>query len=391
MGINQETEKCDRLGLTNREKIKAGTIYVILTAITVVLLILATFIGFKYALLAGLGLVAYVYGLQHAVDADHIAAIDNTTRKLLQQGKKPTTVGTWFSLGHSTIVMALFVALVFATEVIKGAIPGLQSGGNILGTWISGVFLFVIGGLNLIIVRGVYKTFKGLKNGTVTSDKIDESINENSTMGKAYKRLFKFIDAPWQIYPIGVLFGLGFDTATQVALFAIGTSLAVTNVPMAYYLVLPLLFTAGMVTIDTTDGVLMRCAYGWAFLKPMRKIFYNLTITIISVMVAFIIGAIEVGQVVSTEMGLTGGFWGFLQNLDFGVIGYTIIGTFLISWTVALAYYRHKGYEKMTTFPTKSSAPATSAPAIKATATSTSDQKAAKANTTKSNQGAKGH
>ena len=352
--MSKGNEKCDRLGLTTKEKVKIGTIYGVLVAITVVLLILAVFIGFKYALLAGLGLVCYVYGLQHAVDADHIAAVDNTTRKLLQQGKKPNTVGTWFSLGHSTIVMALFVALVFATEAIKGAIPGLQSGGNVVGTWVSGVFLFLIGGLNLIIVRGVYKTFKGLQNGTVTADKIDESINQNSMMGRAYKRLFKFIDEPWQIYPIGVLFGLGFDTATQVALFAIGTSLAATSVPMAYYLVLPLLFTAGMVTVDTTDGVLMRCAYGWAFLKPLRKIFYNLTITVISVLVAFVVGGIEVAQVVSTQIGLTAGFWGWLQNLDFGVIGFTIIGTFLISWTVAIVYYRHKGYEKMT-FPNYSS------------------------------------
>lgn len=363
-----EHEKCDRLGLSNKEKVKIGTIYGVLAAITSTLLILAVFVGYKYALLAGLGLVAYVYGLQHAVDADHIAAVDNTTRKLLQQGKQPTTVGMWFSLGHSTIVLALFVALVFATEAIKGAIPGLQSGGNILGTWISGVFLFLIGIINALIVVGVYKTFKGLKNGTVKPDQIDDSINKNSTMGRAFTRLFKLVNEPWQIYPIGVLFGLGFDTATQVALFAIGTTLAVSSVPMAYYLVLPLLFTAGMVTVDTTDGVLMRCAYGWAFLKPMRKIFYNLTITIISVMVAFIIGGIEVGQVASSQMGLTTGFWGWLQNLNFGVIGYTIIGTFLISWTVAVAYYRYKGYEKMT-LPYGSSVPAK-----EATITHTSNQ-----------------
>jgi high-affinity nickel-transport protein len=352
--VQQENEKCDRLGLTVKEKVKIGSVYGVLAAITVILIILAIYVGYKYALLAGLGLVSYIYGLQHAVDADHIAAIDNTTRKLLQQDKHPTTVGTWFSLGHSTIVLALFVALVFATEAIKGSIPGLQSGGNILGTWISGVFLFLIGTINALIVLGVYKTFKGLKNGTVKADQINDSINKNSMMGKAFSKLFKLVNEPWQIYPIGVLFGLGFDTATQVALFAIGTTLAVTNVPMVYYLVLPFLFTAGMVTIDTTDGVLMRCAYGWAFLKPIRKIFYNLTITIISVMVAFIIGGIEVTQVVSAELGLTTGFWGWLQNLDFGVIGYTIIGTFLISWTVAVAYYRHRGYEKMT-FPNSTS------------------------------------
>ena len=357
--MSEGNERCDRLGLTTKEKIKTGTIYGVLATVTIVLLILAVFIGYKYALLAGLGLVCYVYGLQHAVDADHIAAIDNTTRKLLQQNKHPTTVGTWFSLGHSTIVLALFVALVVATNAIKGAIPVLQGGGNILGTWISGVFLFLIGTINALIVVGVYKTFKGLRTGKIKPDQIDDSINKNSMMGKAFSKLFKLVNEPWQIYPIGVLFGLGFDTATQVALFAIGTTLAVTNVPMVYYLALPFLFTAGMVTIDTTDGVLMRCAYGWAFLKPMRKIFYNLTITVISVMVAFIIGGIEVAQVVSTELGLTAGFWGWLQNLDFGVIGYTIIGTFLISWTVAVAWYRHKGFEKIT-FP--NSAPSDTEP-----------------------------
>lgn len=346
--MSKETEKCDRLGLNFKEKVKIGTVYGVLASTTVLLLILAVYVGYQYALFAGLGLVSYVYGLQHAVDADHIAAIDNTTRKLLQQNKKPITVGTWFSLGHSTIVLVLFVALVFATNAVKGAIPGLQAGGNILGTWVSGVFLFLIGAINVLIVIGVYKTFKGLKAGKITGSDIDDSINKNSMMGKAFKRLFKFVDEPWQIYPIGVLFGLGFDTATQVAFFAIGASLAATNVPLVYYFVLPLLFTAGMVTIDTTDGVLMRCAYGWAFLKPMRKIFYNLTITIISVLVAFIIGGIEIASVISSQVGLTTGFWGWLQNLDFGVIGYTIIGTFLISWTVAMAYYKYKGYDRMT-------------------------------------------
>jgi high-affinity nickel-transport protein len=347
MDIQMQTEKCDRLGLTAKEKAKIGTVYGVIAAITVSLFILAIFVGYKYALLAGLGLVCYIYGLQHAVDADHIAAIDNTTRKLLQQDKRPSTVGTWFSLGHSTIVLALFVALVVATNLIKGAIPGLQAGGNILGTWISGVFLFLIGTMNVFIVLGVYRTFKDLKTGKIAEIDVNNSINK-SLAGKAFQRLFKFINEPWQIYPIGVLFGLGFDTATQVALFAIGTALAVTGVPTVYYLVLPFLFTAGMVTVDTTDGVLMRCAYGWAFLKPMRKLFYNMTITIISVMVAFIIGGIEVAQVVSTQVGLTTGFWGSLQNLDFSLIGYTIIATFLVSWTIALAYYKHKGFDKMT-------------------------------------------
>ncbi len=358
--MGEENEKCDRLGLTVKEKIKIGSIYGVLAAITVILIISAFFIGYKYALLAGLGLVSYVYGLQHAVDADHIAAIDNTTRKLLQQKKRASTVGTWFSLGHSTIVMALFVALVIATKAIQGAIPGLQTGGNIIGSLISGTFLFLIGFINVLIVLGVYRTFKDLKKGRIKGDEIDETINKNSFTGRAFGKLFRIINEPWQIYPIGVLFGLGFDTATQIALFAIGASLAVSNVPMVYFLVCPLLFTVGMVTIDTTDGVLMRCAYGWAFLKPIRKIYYNLTITIISVMVAFIIGGIEITQVVSSQIGLTTGVWYTLQNLDFGIIGYTIIATFIIAWTVSMGYYKHKRYDKMT-FPAGTPAPTTTA------------------------------
>ena len=345
--MQQENEKCDRLGLSIKEKIKIGSIYGVIAAITIVLIILATYIGYKYAVLAGLGLVSYVLGLRHAVDADHIAAIDNTTRKLLQQQKRPVTVGMWFSLGHSTIVIALTVALVVATRAIVGAVPGLAEGGNIVGTWISGVFLFIIGFINVLIVLDVYRTFKGLKEGRIKGNELDDALNKNSFMGRTFRKLFKIVNEPWQIYPVGVLFGLGFDTATQVALIAISIGVAGTGIPFWVVLLLPLLFTAGMVTIDTSDGISMRCAYGWAFLKPIRKIYYNLTITIISVLVAFVIGGIEIVQVVSLEMGLTTGFWGWLANLDFETMGYAIVGTFLIAWAIAMTYYRYKGYEKI--------------------------------------------
>jgi len=348
--LTQESEKCDRLGLTTKEKMKIGSIYAVIAALTAILILLAFYIGYKYAVLAGLGLLSYVLGLRHAVDADHIAAIDNTTRKMLQQNKRPVTVGMWFSLGHSTIVIALTIALVLATREVVGAVPELANGGNIVGTWISGVFLFIIGFVNVLIVLDVYRTFKGLKEGKIKGGKeLDDALNKNSFMGRTFGKLFEIVNEPWQIYPVGVLFGLGFDTATQVALIAISIGVAGT-VPFWYVVVLPLLFTVGMVTIDTSDGISMRCAYGWAFLKPIRKIYYNLTITIISVLVAFVIGGIEVVQVVSLQLGFTTGIWGWFANLDFETMGYGIIATFLLAWLVSMAYYRYKGYEK-TTFP----------------------------------------
>lgn len=344
--LTQENEKCDRLGLTSREKLKIGSIYAVIAALTTMLILVAFYIGYKYAVLAGLGLMSYVLGLRHAVDADHIAAIDNTTRKLLQQNKRPVTVGMWFSLGHSTIVIALTAALVVATRAVVGAVPGLATGGNIIGTWISGIFLMIIGFINVLIVLDVYRTFKGLKEGRIKGDQLDDALNKNSFMGRTFGKLFAIVNEPWQIYPVGVLFGLGFDTATQVALIAISIGVA-GSVPFWYVIVLPLLFTVGMVTIDTSDGISMRCAYGWAFLKPIRKIYYNLTITVISVLVAFVIGGIEVAQVVSVQLGWTTGFFGWLANLDFETMGYGIIATFLIAWVVAMAYYRYKGYEKI--------------------------------------------
>jgi high-affinity nickel-transport protein len=340
-------QHCDRLGLTLKEKIKIGSIYGSLAAITALLVILATFIGFKYAVLAGLGLVAYVLGLRHAVDADHIAAIDNTTRKLLQQGKRPVTTGMWFSLGHSVIVIALTAALVIATKAVTNSVPAFESGGAIFGTTLAGAFLIVLGLVNVLIVLDVYKQFRGLKEGRLTASQLDEQ-QKKGFMNKTFGRLFKIVNEPWQIFPVGILFGLGFDTATQIALIAISIAVA-GSVPFFYILIMPLLFTAGMVTIDTSDGISMRCAYGWAFLKPIRKVFYNLTITVISVLVAFVIGGIELIQVMAQEMGWTTGLWGVFANLDFETMGYFIIGTFLIAWLVAMAVYRYKGYEKINT------------------------------------------
>ena len=321
-------------------------VYLPIIVATVLGFVAATIIGNVSTVLAGLGVVAYVLGLRHGVDADHIAAIDNTTRKLMQEGKKPLTVGTWFSLGHSTVVVGLIVAFVISTRVIAGAIPALQGSGEILGTIISGIFLCIIGLVNLVIAASIYKIYIELKSGKLDHAQLEELLNKRGFMNRYFSSLFKIVKKPWQIYPIGVLFGLGFDTASEVALIAISVGVGVSSsVPLWMILVLPLMFTCGMVLADTTDGVTMRMAYGWAFLKPVRKIYYNLTITLISILVAFLVGGVEVLQVLSKELNLTGGIWNWLRGLDFETLGFAIVAMFVVSWLVSVAIYKYKRIE----------------------------------------------
>ena len=292
---------------------------------------------------AGLGLVAFVFGLRHGVDADHIAAIDNTTRKLMQEGNRPLTVGMWFSLGHSTIVVGLIISLVVATRAVVEAIPGLQEIGSLLGTTVSGVFLWFIGIINIVIAFEVYRIFHGLRDGKLNESQLDALLNNRGFMNKYFGHLFKLIKKPWQIYPVGVLFGLGFDTASEVAMIAISVGVGVSSgVPVWMILVLPLMFACGMVLVDTTDGVAMNLAYGWAFLKPIRKIYYNLTVTIISVLVAFLIGGVELLQVISGELNLTGGLWNWVAKLDFETMGFGIVAIFVLCWLVSIGFYRYK-------------------------------------------------
>ncbi|MGD0318157.1 MAG: HoxN/HupN/NixA family nickel/cobalt transporter [Nitrososphaerales archaeon] len=335
------------IDVSAREKVTIGLIYAGIVIVTILAFTASVIIGRTSVALAGLGAVAYVFGLRHGVDADHIAAIDNTTRKLIQEGKRSPTVGTWFSLGHSTIVVGLIIGLVIATRSIAAKIPALQSGGAVVGTLVSGVFLFLIGLLNSIIVFGVYRVFKQLRQGELNQTELEEYLNKRGFMNRFFRPLFKMISAPWQIYPIGVLFGLGFDTASEVALIAISVGVGVsTSIPIYYILVLPLMFTCGMVLVDTTDGVTMRLAYGWAFLNPVRKVFYNLTVTVISVLVAFVIGGIEVLQVLSTELNLSGGFWDWLDGLNFETIGYGIAAIFATAWVVSVIVWKYKKYDQ---------------------------------------------
>ena len=340
------------LRLTAGEKSRMIALYVAVLSVTLVGFYAAYLIGLRWTALAGLGLVAYILGLRHGFDADHIAAIDNTTRKLLQEKKRPLTVGTWFSLGHSTIVAGLIVALVFLTDFIKSHIAAFQNVGNLFGTAVSGGFLFLIGFVNLLIVAEVYRMFREARDGRMDEARYESQMNQRGLLYRFFYRFFRAVREPWQIYPIGVLFGLGFDTATEVALIAISVGAGVSGVvPVWTILVLPLLFTCGMVLSDTSDGFAMRFAYGWAFNHPIRKIFYNLTLTVISVLVAFAVGGLELLQVLALELGLTGPVWGPLAAISFETIGFGIVILFVGAWIVALVIYRWKGYEHRTVPP----------------------------------------
>ena len=336
------------IGLTRTERAKIILVHLLIGIATAVGFAASAIVGKLSVLLAGLGIITYVFGLRHGVDADHIAAIDNTTRKLMQENKRPFTVGLWFSLGHSTIVVALIVGLVVATRTVAGHISVLESVGAVIGTMVSGVFLWLMGIVNLVILLSIYRIFKELKRGKLNQSELDNLLDNRGFLNRYFRPLFKIVKHPWQIYPIGVLFGLGFDTTTEVALVAISVGIGVSSsVPVWMILVLPFMFTCGMVLIDTTDGVTMRVAYGWAFLNPIRKIYYNLTVTVISVLVALAIGSAELLQVMASELNLTGTFWGWLGTLDFESIGLGIIIIFLASWVVSVALWKYKRLDEL--------------------------------------------
>jgi high-affinity nickel-transport protein len=335
------------VALSQTEKIKIIAVYALIGLATLFGFAASTIAGKVSALLAGLGIVTYVFGLRHGVDADHIAAIDNTTRKLMQENLRPFTVGLWFSLGHSTIVVVLIVALIFATRTIIGNIPVLQSSGAVIGTTVSGIFLWLIGIMNMVIVLNIYRIFKETKRGNMNQNELESLLNNRGFLNRYFRPLFKIVKKPWQIYPIGVLFGLGFDTASEVALIAISVGIGVSSsIPMWVILILPFMFTCGMVLIDTTDGVMMRAAYGWAFLNPLRKIYYNLTVTVISVLVALAIGTAELLQVIANELNLTGPLWDLLGSLDFETIGFGIMFIFLVSWLLSVVIWKYKRYDQ---------------------------------------------
>ncbi len=332
-------------------------IYAVLIAVNVVAWVLAVLASVRLndPRFITLGFVAYGLGLRHAVDADHISAIDNVTRKLMQDGKRPVAVGTFFSLGHSTIVILLSLLLAAASLFVQKEMPTFQAVGGLIGTSVSAVFLFLIAALNIVILIDIFKTFRNVtRGGEYNEQKIEDFLAQRGLLGRFFRPLFRFVRDSWMMYPVGFLFGLGFDTASEVGLLALSAISAQQGVPFLFIMVFPLLFTAGMTLADTTDGVLMLGAYGWAFVKPVRKLYYNLNITLISVLVAVAVGAIEALQVVSGELNLGGPFWNFVNNtLDLGNVGFFIVAILLVSWLVSTLIYRVKKYEDIELTPAK--------------------------------------
>jgi high-affinity nickel-transport protein len=291
----------------------------------------------------GTGALAYTLGMRHAFDADHIAAIDNTTRKLVNDGKRPLSVGFFFSLGHSSVVFILAVLLNFGIrgldEQVKNGNSGLQHTTNIIGTLVSGSFLFLIAALNIVILISILKVFRRMRRGAYDDAALEEQLNKRGLMNRILGPLSRRVDASWKMYPIGFLFGLGFDTASEVALLVLAGTAVVGGLPFYAILSLPILFAAGMSLFDAADGCFMNFAYDWAFSRPVRKVFYNITITGLSVFVAVFIGAVEVLGLLGQDGNLKGSFWSFMQNFNINTAGMVVVGVFVVTWVVALAIW----------------------------------------------------
>lgn len=330
------------------QKIKVYSLLGVIVVANVIAWIILVAISERYPFFMGLGVLAYVFGLRHAVDADHIAAIDNTTRKLMNEGKKPLGVGLFFSLGHSTVVFILALGLSAATHAFGLFLHRVDATASLIGTLVSAIFLYLIALLNLVILKDIYYVFQEVRRSGLSREKRDEMeslLLKRGLMNRLLGPAYKAIRTSWQMYPVGFLFGLGFDTPSEMAVLGMAVLATGKSVPLLATLVLPLIFSTGMILVDTLDGVLMQSAYSWAFLNPIRKVYYNLSITTISVLIAFGVGTVEALQILGSELSLKGTFWDYLQNLDFGTLGYSIIGILVVSWIVAIVFYKWKGYE----------------------------------------------
>jgi len=302
------------------------------------------------ALLMGSAILAFSLGLRHAVDADHIAAIDNATRKLMQDGKRPVTVGLWFSLGHSSIVVLLSLLLVVMATGMKQQLDKLAAIGSVAGVVISCLVLFLLAALNCSVLVGLTRTFRRVRNGgTYREEDVALQLARRGLMGRIFSKLFRSVHASWQLYPVGLLFGLGFDTATEIGLLGLSAASAMRGLGLWSIMVFPALFTAGMSLIDTADSVLMLNVYSWSFIRPLRKLYYNITVTAISVVTAAGVGALEALALMQQKMGWSGPFWNLvaLFGRNFGGIGYAVIGLFTISWIVSVLFYKLQRYDEL--------------------------------------------
>ena len=299
--------------------------------------------------LLGTAFLAYVLGLRHAVDADHIATIDNVVRKLMQEGKRPYAVGLFFSLGHSLSIAVAVAAIAGAAFALQGRFAEFKSIGSVIGTGASAFFLLAIAVINLVILRGVWQSFRKARRGEPVADQeLNALLAGRGLLARIFRPLFRMVSRSWQMFPVGFLFGLGFDTATEISLFAVAASQASGGMTIGTIMIFPALFTAGMTLIDTTDSVLMVGAYGWAFLNPIRKIWYNLTITAVSVLVALLIGGIEALGLIADKLGLEGRFWSMIGGLNGGLanFGYLVVGIFIVSWAISYLLYRWQGLDR---------------------------------------------
>jgi high-affinity nickel-transport protein len=299
--------------------------------------------------LLGTAFLAYVLGLRHAVDADHIATIDNVVRKLMQEGKRPVAVGLFFSLGHSLSIALAVAAIATTAFALQGRFENFKAIGSLIGTGASAFFLLAIAVINLVILRHVWQSFRRARRGEPVGDQeLDMLLSGRGLLSRLFRPLFRMVSRSWQMFPIGFLFGLGFDTATEISLFTVAASQASGGMTFGTVMIFPALFTAGMTLVDTTDSVLMVGAYGWAFLNPIRKIWYNLTITAISVLVALLIGGIEALGLIADKLRLEGGFWDLIGDLNGGLanFGYLVVGIFVVSWALSYLIYRWQGFDR---------------------------------------------
>jgi nickel/cobalt transporter (NiCoT) family protein len=306
--------------------------------------------------LLGTALLAYGFGLRHAVDADHIAAIDNVTRKLMQEGKRPVSIGFFFALGHSTVVILAAAGIAVTATALASHFDALRNVGGIVGTLVSAIFLFVIAAMNVAILAGIWRAFRHMRRGGDFAEQdFDLLLNSRGLLARAFRPAFRLVASSWQMFPLGFLFGLGFDTATEVGLLGISATQAANRMSIWSIMVFPALFAAGMSLIDTTDGVLMLGAYNWAFIKPIRKLYYNLIITAVSVVVAVLIGGVEGLGLIGDQFGLRGGFWAGIGRLNdnFNALGFAIIGLFVLAWAGSVIVYRYARFDELETRTTQ--------------------------------------
>jgi len=298
----------------------------------------------------GTAALAYTLGMRHAFDADHISAIDNTTRKLMSEGQRPLAVGFFFSLGHSSVVFALVILLNFGIKTLgsqlKDENSSLHHYTELIGTSISGIFLLLIALLNFIVLQSIVRVFLNMRKGMYSEEELEKHLNARGLLMRFFGPIARRIDKSWKMYPLGILFGLGFDTATEVGLLVLAGTSVIAGLPWWAIISLPLFFAGGMSLLDTIDGSFMNFAYGWAFSKPVRKVYYNIIITGLSVSVAFFIGGLEIAQVFARQLNLTGGFWDYASRFNLNSAGYFIVGSFVVVWGVALALWRFGNIEQ---------------------------------------------